>query len=524
MIGISQRVSARKIGLLAGPILFVIITILPIEGLSFEARIVVATTIWMVSWWISEALPIYVTALIPLVLFPAFDVTGLGETSAQYADRIIFLFLGGFMLAKAIEKSGLHKRFALSILRIFGTDPRYIVAAFIIVTGILSAWMSNTATAMLMIPIAAAVVAQVSDEQKRSRFAVCLMLSVAYAASLGGMATIIGTPPNAVLASLSKSILDTDVSFSQWMLLGMPVSFLSLIVLWLYMVNFGAKIDKTPLTEGKALIVKRLAELGKMSRDEKLVAVVFAATASAWITRGLLWKDLLPLVDDSMIVIVAVISLFIIPSSVGKAKGMVERRGHERSSLREGGSFLGSKEDPHSSAVNDKGGSSFNREGSEALLDWPTAIKIPWGILLLIGGGLALAGGFSATGLDSIIASNLAFLGDMHYVVVVLVIVAITIFASEIMSNTAAAALIIPVAASLAASLSINPMLLMVPVAVATSFGFIMPIGTPPNAIAFATGHVTARKMARAGLPLDLIGIVLVTSMVVLLAPVIWGQ
>jgi solute carrier family 13 (sodium-dependent dicarboxylate transporter), member 2/3/5 len=238
--------------------------------LSFEAKIVIGTTIWMVSWWVSEALPIYVTALVPLVIFPAFNVIPLDETAAKYSDRIIFLFLGGFMLAKAIEKSGLHKRFALTILHHFGTNPRNIIAAFIIVTGFISAWMSNTATAMLMIPIAAAVITQVHDEQKRSRFAVCVMLSVAYAASLGGMATLIATPPNAVFASLSKSIQDVDVSFSQWILVGMPISAVSLFVLWVYMVNVGAKIDASPLTEARHFVVRKL-ELGRMTRDEKLV-------------------------------------------------------------------------------------------------------------------------------------------------------------------------------------------------------------------------------------------------------------
>jgi solute carrier family 13 (sodium-dependent dicarboxylate transporter), member 2/3/5 len=473
-------------------------------------------TIWMISWWISEALPIYVTALVPLVIFPAFNVISLGETAAKYADRIIFLFLGGFMLAKAVEKSGLHKRFALTILRRFGTNPRNIVAAFIIVTGFISAWMSNTATAMLMIPIAAAVIAQVHDEQKRSRFAVCLMLSVAYAASLGGMATLIGTPPNAVFASLSKSIQDVDVSFSQWMLVGMPISAVSLFVLWVYMVNVGAKIDSSPLTEERHLVVRKLLELGRMTRDEKLVAVVFAATAAAWVTRGLLWKDFFPLVDDSMIAIMAAIVLFIIPSY----KGREQSAGKIPMEMRDHGN---SGHDAADRLMTDPS----RQENSFAILDWKTAATIPWGVLLLIGGGLALASGFSATGLDEHVTKNLAFLGGTNYVVVILVIlviVAVTIFAGEVISNTATAALIIPIAATLASSLSINPMLLMVPVAVATSYGFMMPVGTPPNAIAFATGHVTVPKMARAGVLLDLIGVAVVTVMTALLVPLVWGN
>lgn len=463
----------------------------------------------MISWWVSEALPIYVTALVPLVIFPAFNILPLGETAAKYSDRIIFLFLGGFMLAKAIEKSELHKRFALTILHKFGTNPRNIIAAFIIVTGFISAWMSNTATAMLMIPIAAAVVAQVHDEQKRSKFAVCLMLSVAYAASLGGMATLIGTPPNAVFAALSKSIQDVDVSFSQWMLVGMPISAVSLFVLWVYMVNVGAKIDASPLTEEQHLVKRKLVELGRMTGDEKRVAVVFAATAAAWVTRGLLWKDFFPLIDDSMIAIMAAMVLFIIPSTRGK---------------RQNADKLQIEIDEHNKQSSDDDNRPHSQESSYAILDWKTAVTIPWGVLLLIGGGLALASGFSATGLDEHIAKNLAFLERANYIIIILVIVVVTIFAGEMISNTATAALIIPVAATLASSLSINPMLLMVPVAVATSYGFMMPVGTPPNAIAFATGHVTVPKMARAGVFLDLIGVAVVTAMTALLVPLVWGN
>ena len=501
----------KKIGLVAGPILFIIIVNYPVEGLSFEAKIVIGTTIWMISWWVSEALPIYVTALVPLVIFPVFNVIPLDEITAKYADKIIFLFLGGLMLAKAVEKSGLHKRFALNILHKFGTNPRNIIAAFIIITGFISAWMSNTASAMLMIPIAAAVASQVHDEQKRSRFAVCLMLSVAYAASLGGMATLIGTPPNAIFASLSKSLQDVDVSFSQWMLVGMPISAVSLFVLWVYMVNFGAKIDSSPLTEERHLIKRKLDELAGMTRNEKMVAAVFAATAIAWVTRGLLWKDFIPLVDDSMIAIMAAIALFIIPSAKGK-KQSASKLGME----------MHDNDDLDSDAAERPSDPSHER--SYAILDWKTAVTIPWGVLLLIGGGLALASGFSATGLDEHIAKNLAFLQGVNYIVVILVIVAVTIFAGEMISNTATAALIIPVAATLASSLSINPMLLMVPVAVATSYGFMMPVGTPPNALAFATGHVTVPKMARAGIFMDLIGIAVVTVLTALLVPLVWGN
>jgi sodium-dependent dicarboxylate transporter 2/3/5 len=476
-----------KLGLFLGPILFVIILLVPIgEGLPFEARIVLATTIWMGSWWLTEAIPIYVTALLPLVIFPLLHITELGEISANYADRVVFLFLGGFLLAKAVEKSNLHKRFALNILKIFGTNPKYIVAAFMVVTWFLSAWMSNTATTMLMLPIATAVIFQFGNTVDQKRFGTCLMLSIAYSASIGGMATLIGTPPNAIFASLSKSMLNIDISFGQWLLVGLPSSGVSLVVAWMYMVHVGAKITHIKsIIEEKSLIIKQLSELGNISRDERIVAGIFIATAIAWITRGLIWKDFLPMIDDSTIVIASAISLFILPSLSSNSK------------------------------KNDK-------DNDKRLLDWDTAVKIPWGVLLLIGGGLALANAFTVTGLDEWIAQQLDFLSGMHYIVIILVIVSVAIFSGEIISNTATAALLIPISASLAISLNIEPLLIMVPLTVATSYGFVMPVGTPPNAIVFASGYVTAAKMARAGLPLDIIGIVMVTLLTSIVVPLVW--
>jgi solute carrier family 13 (sodium-dependent dicarboxylate transporter), member 2/3/5 len=509
-LNIISRKKASKIGLFLGPILFVVVIFIPIEELgqqlSFEARIVLATTLWMGTWWITEAIPIYVTALLPLVVFPSLNITELGQTSSNYADRVVFLFLGGFILAKAVEKSNLHSRFALNILKIFGTNPKYIVAAFMVVTGFLSAWMSNTATTMLMLPIAAAVVSIFHNKNDQQRFAVCLMLSVAYSASLGGMATLIGTPPNAILASLSKSIVNIDVTFGQWMLVGLPISGISLVVAWLYMINFGAKITHIKsIIEEKDIIRKKLSDLGNLNRDEIIVAGIFVATAIAWITRGLIWKDVLPMIDDSTIVIVAAISLFLIPSITPS---------HSNNNTHAGNNDIkvGSSNTNHKK----------NNNGSNKLLDWDTAVKIPWGVLLLIGGGLALANAFTTTGVDKLIAQQLNFLGGMHYFIIILAIVSITIFAGEIISNTATAALMIPISASFATTLDINPILLMVPITLATSYGFIMPVGTPPNAIVFASGHVTAGKMARAGLPLDIIGIVIVTALSSILVPLVW--
>lgn len=496
-----------------GPLLFAIVVFVPVgesgqQQLSFEGKLVLATTVWMGTWWITEAIPIYVTALLPLIIFPSLNITQLGQTSANYADRVVFLFLGGFLLAKAVEKSNLHSRFALNMLKVFGTDPKYIVAAFMVVTGFLSAWMSNTATTMLMLPIAAAVISIFHNKNDQHRFAVCLMLSVAYSASLGGMATLIGTPPNAILVSLSKSITDIDISFGQWLLVGLPISGISLMVAWLYMIKFGAKItDIKSIIEEKDLILKKLSALGRINRDEKLVAAVFVATAIAWITRGLLWREVLPMVDDSTIVIIAAVSLFLLPSVFPNVNTNNSRAVNREES------------NTDSRVKTNKKNNNYNMK----LLDWNTAVKIPWGVLLLIGGGLALANAFTTTGVDKWIAQQLNFLGGMHYLILILAIVSITIFSGEIISNTATAALMIPISASLATTLNIDPILLMVPITLATSYGFIMPVGTPPNAIVFASGHVTVAKMARAGLPLDIIGIGIVSALSSVLVPLIWN-
>lgn len=492
------RKSMKKVGLVLGPALFFAVLILPVaQDLSFEAKIVLAVTFWMGAWWITEAIPIYVTSLLPLVLFPSLGATDLGDTSVNYADRVVFLFLGGFLLAKAVERSGLHQRFALNILNIFGTNPKYIVAAFMMVTGILSGWMSNTATTMLMLPIAVAVIMQFNRSDDREKFGLCLMLSIAYSASIGGMATLIGTPPNAIFASLSREMLDIDISFGQWLLIGLPISAIALVVAWLYMVNIGVNIRRLgQIAEEKDVIIKKLAELGKTNRNELIVALVFAATAAAWITRGLLWKDILPAVDDSTIAIIAAISLFLLPFKKQSGK---------------------SDDEPQDPVL----AQDSNADGGR-ILNWKTAVKIPWGVLLLIGGGLALANAFTSTGLDHWIADQLKFVGGMQLFIIILVVVGVAVFASEIISNTAAAALLIPISASLASSLELDPILLMVPVAVATSFGFMMPVGTPPNAIVFASGYVSVPKMARAGLPLDIIGIILVTVLTWLLVPLLF--
>ncbi|MDH3361836.1 MAG: DASS family sodium-coupled anion symporter [Nitrosopumilus sp.] len=470
------KVKKTFLGLVLGPTLFLLVILSPIEGLSDEPKFVLGIALWMASWWILGTIPLYATSLIPLVLFPALGIIDIAKIPLYYVDKIVLLFLGGFLLAKAIETSALHKRFALNMLKTFGTKPRYIIGAFIIITASLSAWMTNTASTLLILPIAIAVISQIKNSQERSRFGTCLMLCVAYSASIGGVATLIGTPPNALFASLSQPLAGIDINFGQWMMIGVPVSAISLVILWLYMVNMS-KLGNTPIAGTRQMVQLELEKIGKMIKDEKIVMIVFAGTAIGWISRGLIWKDYFPFIEDYTIVLVAVIILLAIPSA----------------------------------------------KTNKRLLDLNSARKIPWGVLVLIGGGLALAGGFTVTGLDSWIADQLIFVSGMELFVVLLVIVTITIFSGELMSNTAGAALLLPVMASLATILDMNPIWLMAPVAIATSYGFIMPIATPPNAIVFGSGYVTASKMARFGLPLNIISILVVTIMMTILIPLIWG-
>lgn len=460
----------------SGPALFVVTLAAPVDLPDVHAKLVLATAAWMGTWWVTEAIPIYATALIPMVLFPIFGVTTLAGLSSSYADRTVFLFLGGFVLAAAIERSGLHERFALRAVGVFGVRPKRVVGGFMIATALLSGWVSNTATTLMMLPIAASVVAQVEDIEERSRFGICLMLSIAYSASIGGLATLVGTPPNAVFASLATSMTGTTVSFGRWMLVGVPVAAVMLCVTWWYLVNIGAKMGDKPVGLGREVIAERMKRMGGLSRREKVVGAVFASTVAAWVTRGLFWGALLPSVDDATIAIVASLVLLAAPTG-----------------------------------------------GGEAVLDWEAVAKIPWGVLLLIGGGLALASGFVSTGLDVWIADRIALVKTSDLLVILPLVVFFVVFSGEIMSNTAMAALAIPVGARIGFSLGVDPILLMLPIAMASSLSFILPVGTPPNAIVFGSGYVSARQMARVGLLLDLLGVAVVTLTGLVLVPRIWG-
>lgn len=479
----------RRTGLGGGAAAAVLLLLIPTpDGLSAAGQAVLSVAAVMAVWWITEALPIPVTSLLPLVLFPLLGVLPMAASAAAYADQLVFLFLGGFIIALGVERSGMHRRIALRIILIMGEGPSRIVLGFMIATAALSMWMSNTATVLLMLPIALAVIDQVHGrmpEQKGPQFAVALMLGLAYAASIGGVATLIGTPPNIVLAGvLTKLYPDAPpIGFVQWMTFGLPVAAVFLPVCWLLLVRVlpATRLGtSTRSSEGRAALRQSLRSLGPMRREEWLVFTVFLLTAAGWIFRtpvhiggvhlpGL--TLLLPGITDATVAMTAALLLFLLPG-------------------REGGS----------------------------LLTWPEVQKsIPWGVLLLFGGGFALAEGMRQSGVMLYFGRWLTGMQGLPLWVDILLVCTVLTFLTELTSNTATAMILLPVLASAAVTLVFNPLLFMVPAALNASFAFMLPVATPPNAIVYASSFITIRQMATTGLFLNIIGVLLVTGMMLLI-------
>ncbi len=472
---------AQRIGLCLGPTLFMLtLLFFAPAGLSFEARAVVATTLWVATWWITEAIPIPATSLLPIVLLPMTGALSNASVTSAYGDDIIFLFLGGFFIAIAMEKWHLHRRIALAIIAFVGTSTQRILLGFMLATGFLSMWVSNTAAVMMMIPMALAITAQVADALQGTPEAVdipvfekALLLGVGYAGSIGGLGTLIGTPPNIILAAQARELFDVEIGFADWMLVGVPVVITLLAATWLYLgrIAFPMRIGGIP--GGKALIASERAKLGRISFEEAVVAAVFASAAFLWISREFLWSGLVPELRDGMIAIAAAVTLFIVPRANGGGR----------------------------------------------ILEWKDSKEIPWGILLLFGGGLAIAAGFRETGLSNWLGSQLTVLDGMNLVVIIASATLLIIFLTEVTSNTATATMILPVVASLALTLEIHPFALMIPCALAATCGFMLPAGTPPNAIIFATGKLRITEMVRVGFIVNLISVVLIVVAVYYLVP-----
>ncbi len=483
--------SRQKVGLVLGPLLFLIVLLGPSpEGMSSQAQGVLACTLWVSTWWITEAIPIPATSLLPIVLFPLTGSLELGETTASYGDPTIFLFMGGFMIALTMERWNLHKRIALNIISWIGTHPQRLILGSMVATGFLSMWISNTATAMMMVPIGMAVISHVAESFKKNGdaevdttpgrfpFGTAMMLGIAYSASIGGLGTLIGTPPNAIFAAQVNQIFGVQISFATWMLFGVPVVIVLLGLTWWYLVKVAYPMNFDNVPGGREIIDKEKESLGTATYEEKMVFIVFTLTALAWITREFILKPLIPGIDDTVIAIAAAVILFLIPS-----------RNHP-------GTFL---------------------------LEWDTAKNIPWGILLLFGGGLAIAAGITGSGLDRWIGEQLTLLEGLNFLLVLIVVTTLVIFLTEITSNTATATMMYPIMAAFAGAMQVHPYGLMVAAGVAASCAFMLPVATPPNAVVFGSGSVRIQDMAKAGFWLNLLGVIVVSLAVYFLLPAVWG-
>lgn len=472
---------ARRAGFWAGPILFLLILLAAHpDGLSREANAVMAVTVWISIWWITETVPLPVTSLLPIVLFPLLHVLPVGETTVAYGHPLVFLYIGGFLLAIAIEKTGLHNRIAINIIRAMGVKLHMIILGFMLSTAFLSMWISNTATAIMMLPIGFAIihVAAVTRDLYITRFRKALMLAIAYASSIGGVATLIGTPPNLVFAGVVRDMYHTEISFLQWFMVGFPLAVILLLVCWWYLTRIGFPLGTATLHGGKEEMDRRHAGLGAMSASERNVAIVFVAVALAWITRSFILEKLIPGLDDTIIGMLCGIILFLIPQG-GRKKG--------------------------------------------GILNWEDANRLPWGIVLLFGGGMALAQAFETSGLAGWIGQRMTGLSVLGTFMVILLVVAIVNFLTEFTSNLATVTMILPVLAPIAMAAGISPLLLMAAATMAASCGFMMPAGTPPNAIAFGSGFLRIMDMVRTGFVMNVISILLITCIVYFLLGAMWG-
>ena len=488
---------ASRIGLFAGPILALTVFFLLPQGdggLSHAARACGGVATLMAVWWMTEALPLEATALLPLVLLPLTGIyesgTAFKRAAAPYADPAIFLFLGGFMIALSIERWGLHRRMALLTLLAVGTSPSRLVGGFLLATALISMWISNTATAVMMLPIGMAVVNLLSrrfssESDDAANLATSILLSIAYAASLGGFATLVGTPPNIYFAGYMRD-QGLPIDFGRWMLFATPLSWLYLLIAWWLLTRWLFPVRLKEIPGGRELIAEEYRKLGPVSRGEWIVLAVFACTAGLWMFREALvqWNWLathvpvIKSVDDSVVAMAGAIALFLIP--VDPARHVFA-------------------------------------------LDWKTAVKLPWGVLLLFGGGLSLAAALTDSGLARWIGQQVGVLAGLPTFWQIVLIVALIVFTGELTSNLAAVVALLPILFEVAHGLKLDPLLLCVPAVVAASCGFMLPVATPPNAIVFGTGHIKLGQMVRAGLVLDLVAVILIPIFTYLVGAAVLG-
>ncbi|GAA61346.1 sodium-dependent dicarboxylate transporter sdcS [Pseudoalteromonas sp. BSi20652] len=450
----------------------------PPTGMSVVAFKTAGLAFWMALWWVSEVVPIPATALLPLVVSPLANIASIKSVAAPYAHPLIFLFLGGFLISIAMERWGLHRRIALSTMLYAGKKPSLQILAMMLVTAFLSMWMSNTATAVMMLPIALSVTHLVKQSDPSNEgFGKALLLSIAYGASIGGIATLIGTPPNALMAAYLSDSYQIEIGFAQWMIVGLPLSLSMLIISWFWLTRFAYKVDLGVKTnqkiDTKVVFSEQLNDLGIMQRAEKGVLFVFVLAAFCWIFRPVLGDMVGLKISDTTIAIAAALLLFVMPA---------------------------------------------NKGSDERILDWQNASKVPWDVLLLFGGGLTLAAQIKSSGLADFIAHIIEGVSAIPLVMSVLVVVAFITFLTEITSNTATAAGFLPLLGPVAESITGSPLVWVIPAAIACSCAFMMPVATPPNAIVFGSGQIKMRDMIRAGFVLNLVAIVLITLVTITIA------
>ena len=476
----------KQIGLWIGPLAFLLMLLTSDsqEAMSRDAWLVAGVGIWMATWWSTEAIPVAATAFIPLVSFPVLQVMPVKAVAQSYAHPTIFLFMGAFVLALAVEKWSLHRRIALTVLSKTGTDGRKLILGFMLAAALLSMWMTNTSTAMMLLPIAVSVAAMVaeksvgvSDADKR-RFQVSLLLGLAYATTIGGMSTIIGTPPNVLLAGFVEETYGRQIAFFDWMLIGLPLALVLLPLGWFVLTRIAFRVDVPASPEAAEVIRDMRIQMGVMSAPERRVGLLFLMVVTLWMSRK--WLNTLSGLEglsDAGIVMAAALLLFVIPSEKGSAS---------------------------------------------RLMDWDDVARLPWGVLILFGGGLALAAQVSGSGLAVWLGESLLPVANLGTLVLVVAAAGLVVFLTELTSNLATTATFLPVIAAIAAQSGIEPLVLCVPVTLAASCAFMLPVATPPNAIVFSSGVLTIPEMVRAGFFMNLVALVVLTLLATLAVPLVF--
>jgi sodium-dependent dicarboxylate transporter 2/3/5 len=476
-----------------GPVSGIVLASLLPESLAFEGRAVAGCALWMAIWWMTEAAPIPVTSLLPLVLFPLFGMAPIKEVAAPYADSVIFLVMGGVVLGLATEKSNLHLRIALLTVRTVGTKPSQIVLGLMIASAFISAWVSNTATAVIMVPIAVSIlnlVRSIDEKAAGRKFAASLLLGVAYGVTIGSTATLIGQPPMALMKGYLKESHGFDMQFGTWMLIGVPWAVVMLVVAWLVLTKLVYRPEVNELPGGKELIHNELASLGTMTTAERRVGMIFALAIFFWVFVPFIalipWlaenAPFLGTIDDAQVAVAAAIACFLVPAG---------RR----------------REDA----------------AGTPLLRWSAAKEIPWGLLLLFGGGLSLSAMFTATGFSEWVGQQVSGLSGMPAWVIIVAVIVVGLVLTEMTSNTATAAAFLPIFGAVAVGVGIDPLFMTIAVTLAVCSAYMLPVATPSNAVAFGSGEITIKQMTRAGVWLNVISLVLVMVVMYTLVPVVFG-